>query len=369
MKTSSIGHYRCPADKTELSLVDAKMEADEVVSGTLVSAAGRRYPVERGLPNLIYPPELGVIEAQTKAEYDRVADDIYDRAVDWQFKAFLEDEDKVRETMVDLLDIGPGMRMLEVGCGTGRDSFRLARRLGQGELHMQDLSPAMVSVCRQKMVSYRKDMGFACTVEYSASNASWLPYPDGHFDAVFHFGGFNHFSDLKKAAAELTRVVRKGGRVLFGDEAVAPWLKGTEFDGIVSTNNALFKENIPLTSLPVSARDVTVRWLIANCFYVIAFTRGEDGPPPLDLDLPHTGVRGGSMRTRYFGVLEGVTPGGEGPRPQGGGEGRTEHPRMARTPAARRGRQGTRLVSKLVLFGTGRGAEVAHRFLVGRQRA
>lgn len=308
MKQDNVRHYRCPADKSELSLADGELVAGEIVSGTLVSAAGRRYPIEHGLPNLLYPPELSLIEAKTKAEYDRVADEIYDRAVDWQFKAFYEDEDKVRETMVDLLEVQPGMRVLEVGCGTGRDSFRLARRLGQGELHMQDLSPAMVRVCRHKMAGFQKDLGFACTLEYSASNASWLPYPDGYFDALFHFGGFNHFSDLKNAAAELTRVVRKGGRVLFGDEAVAPWLKGTEFDGIVSINNPLFKENVPLAVLPVSARDVTVRWLIANCFYVIAYTRGEDGPPPLDLDLPHTGVRGGSMRSRYFGVMEGVTP-------------------------------------------------------------
>jgi SAM-dependent methyltransferase len=207
-----------------------------------------------------------------------------------------------------LLEIKPGMRVLEVGCGTGRDSFRLARRLGRGELHMQDLSPAMVEVCRQKMTTFQQSMGFECSLEYSASNASWLPYADEYFDAVFHFGGFNHFGDLKNAAAELTRVVRRKGRVLYGDEAVAPWLKGTEFDGIVSTNNPLFKESIPLASLPESARDVTVRWLIANCFYVIAYTRGEDGPPRLDLDLPHTGVRGGSLRTRYFGMLEGVSP-------------------------------------------------------------
>ena len=308
MKQDSVRHYRCPADKSELSLLDSDVAGGEIMSGTLVSRSGRRYPIERGLPNLIYPAELSLIEAKTKAEYDRVADEIYDRAVDWQFKAFQEDENKVRETMVDLLQVQPGMRVLEVGCGTGRDSFRLARRLGPGELHMQDLSPAMVRVCRHKMAGFQKDLGFTCALEYSASNASWLPYPDGYFDALFHFGGFNHFSDLKNAAAELTRVVRKGGRVLFGDEAVAPWLKGTEFDGIVSTNNPLFKENIPLAVLPVSARDVTVRWLIANCFYVIAYTRGEEGPPALDLDLAHTGVRGGSMRSRYFGIMEGVSP-------------------------------------------------------------
>ncbi len=305
MLPSHVAFYRCPADHGPLAF-----EADprNPQGGFLVSEAGRRYPVDDGIPNLIHPETLSKVEADTKAEYDRVADDIYDRAVDWQFASFLEDEDKVRETMVELLHLEPGTKVLEIGCGTGRDSFRLARRLGpSGALHMQDLSPRMVKVCRDKMGGYASDFGFTCELAYSASNGTALPYEDGAFDAVFHFGGFNHFGDLKRGAAELARVVKRGGRVLYGDEAVAPWLKGSEFDGIVTANNALFKADIPLTSLPQSARDVTVRWLIANCFYVIAFTKGE-GPPPLDLDLPHSGVRGGSLRTRYFGVLEGVSP-------------------------------------------------------------
>ena len=235
-------------------------ESGEVMSGELVSAAGRRYAINDGIPNLIPPDTLSRLELETKAEYDRVAEDIYDRAVDWQFAAFLENEDTVRETMVDLLQVAPEMKVLEVGCGTGRDSFRLARRLGtKGELHMQDLSPRMVEVCRLKMVSHAAKYDLACDLEYSASNATALPYEDETFDAVFHFGGFNHFGDLKKGAAELTRVAKRNGRILFGDEGVAPWLKGSEFDGIVSTNNPLFKASTPLDCLPESARDVTVR--------------------------------------------------------------------------------------------------------------
>jgi ubiquinone/menaquinone biosynthesis C-methylase UbiE len=309
VKEAALAHYRCPADGSSLTFIDCVQDASgEVNDGALVSKFGCRYPIKNGVPNLVHPPVLTGIEAETQAEYDRVATEIYDRAVDWQFAAFLEDENKVRETMVDLICLMPSMRVLEIGCGTGRDSFRLARRLGpEGELHMQDLSPRMVEVCMQRMRNYQHELGFTCTLEYSVSNATALPYPDNHFDAVFHFGGFNHFGDLKHAAAELTRVVKRGGRVLYGDEAVAPWLKGTEFDAIVSTNNALFKADIPLTSLPECARDVVVRWLIANCFYVIAFTKGE-GSPPLDLDLPHAGIRGGTLRTRYYGILEGVTP-------------------------------------------------------------
>lgn len=305
MKAASAAFYRDPADGSGLRVVGAAAGA-EVSEGWLESAGGRRYQIVRGIPNLLYPDVLSGIEASTLAEYDRVADGVYDAAVDWQFKAFLTDEDAVREEMIDVMGCTPGDRILEVGCGTGRDSFRLARRLAKtGQLFMQDLSPKMVYECARQME--KRDQHFACQLEYSVSNVSWLPFPDNFFDRVFHFGGFNQFGDLSRAARELARVTKVGGRVLYGDEAVAPWLKGSEFEGVVTANNALFKADLPLETVPECARNVTVKWLIGNCFYIIAFTKGE-GPPPLDLDLPHQGWRGGSLRSRYYGVLEGVSP-------------------------------------------------------------
>ena len=306
MKVTSIAYYRCPADGSELHAVDTA-SSDWIETGSLVSGAGRRYTVIRGVPHILFPEKLSSLEERTRIEYDRVADRIYDAAVDWQFAAFLEDEDTVREGMVDLLDVHTGERVLEIGCGTGRDSYRLARRLGEGgALFMQDLSANMVFACRQSTAARAKETPFRCPLEYSVCNANHLPFPDSFFDRVFHFGGLNQFGDLPAALVEMTRVTRPGGRVLVGDEGIAPWLKGTEFEGIVTTNNPLFEADAPLGVLPICARDVTVKWIIGNCFYVIAFTKGS-GPPPLDLDLPHQGWRGGSMRTRYYGQLEGVT--------------------------------------------------------------
>jgi ubiquinone/menaquinone biosynthesis C-methylase UbiE len=307
MRVEDVGRFRCPHTRSPLRLADVVLDEGAVASGRLVAADGRRYRIENGIPDFIDPSTLSEMEARTQAEYDRVADGIYDTAVDWQFAAMCEDEHAVRESMVDLLGLAPGAAVLEIGCGTGRDSLRLARRLdATGWLHMQDLSRGMVHACAAAMAEARRADRFVCAVDYSVSTATSLPFPDEVFDAVFHFGGFNQFGDLEKGAAELTRVARRGGRVVIGDEAVAPWLRGTEFEAIVTTNNPLFKAEAPLSVLPVGARDVSVRWIIGNCFYVIGFTKG-DGPPPLNLDLPHQGWRGGTLRTRYFGALEGVT--------------------------------------------------------------
>jgi hypothetical protein len=51
-----------------------------------------------------------------------------------------------------------------------------------------------------------------------------------------------------------------------------------------------------------------VAWELCNCFYVIEFTV-SGVPLPIDIDVPHVGRRGGSIRTRYYGQLEGVDPG------------------------------------------------------------
>lgn len=308
MDKKLLNTYVCPMHKTPMSLQGETIsDLGEIEQGKLVSGDGVIYPVRDGIPVFICPGRLNDIEEKTQKEYDAVAEEIYDNAVDWLFQSFYENEDLIRNNMVDLLDIHENSRVLEVGCGTGRDSFRIAQRLGKaGTLFLQDLAGNMVVKTRQRLTKDYKRLGLSCCLHYFVSNATYLPFPDGYFDAVFHFGGFNNFGEQKKSLEEFSRVVRKGGKVVFGDESLPPWLEGTPFGEIVCNNNALFKHKVPLDSLPVNCRDVTLRWILGSCFYLIDYRVGE-GTPPLNLDLPHKGRRGGTMRTRYYGQLEGVT--------------------------------------------------------------
>jgi ubiquinone/menaquinone biosynthesis C-methylase UbiE len=306
MKRDLLDVYLCPVSHSPLSCPDAGVPVSaELKDGELVSEAGQHYRIRNGIPIFLPPAMLSQIEQETQAEYDAAADQWYDEAIDWQFSSFHENEDDVRERMVELLALKPDARVLEIGCGTGRDSFRIARKLGErGEFFVQDLSERMVLKTRHR---YTAKSELSARIEYFVSTARFLPFPEGFFDAVFHFGGFNNFSEPRKTLAEMTRVVKKDGRVVFGDEALPPWLEGTEFGEMIVTNNPLFKNKVPLECLPQNARDVTLRWVIGGCFYLIDF-KVADGPPPVDMDLPHKGWRGGTMRTRYYGRLEGVTP-------------------------------------------------------------
>jgi ubiquinone/menaquinone biosynthesis C-methylase UbiE len=298
--------YRCPYTGGQLSLESPQTNGSEVQSGIL-RAGTRQYTIVDGVPCLMSEKdEFFNEEEKREYSYYQANAQMYDNVMEWLFASFYEDESGTREEMIDLLALAPGKRVLETGCGTCRDSIRIARRLGhEGELFLQDLSPTMLTLGRQRM----KEMATGHDVpepNFFIGNATRLPFPDGYFDGAFHFGGINLFSDKAKALSEMARVVRTGGKVVFGDEAMAPWLRERSYGRILINSNSLYRYDPPIGLLPETARKVSLRWLIGQAFYLIDFEIG-DGPPKVDLDRPILGVRGGTHRTRYYGLLEGVT--------------------------------------------------------------
>jgi ubiquinone/menaquinone biosynthesis C-methylase UbiE len=298
--------YRCPYTAASLALEVQEQSGLEVVSGSLV-AEGRRYEIQDGIPHLISNADEHLSEAE-KREYAYYQDNsqVYDKIMEWLFESFFEDENCVREQMVDLLEIRPGDRVLETGCGTCRDSTRIASRIGaHGTFFLQDLSPRMLAIGRERMQACAVGNAYPA-LEFFVGNATRLPFPDGFFAAAFHFGGLNLFSDRAVAMREMGRVVKPGGKVVVGDESMAPWLRETTYGQILLNSNALYRQPAPIELLPETARDVCLRWIIGNSFYVIDFRVGER-VPKVDFDKPILGFRGGTHRTRYYGVLEGVT--------------------------------------------------------------
>jgi hypothetical protein len=72
-------------------------------------------------------------------------------------------------------------------------------------------------------------------------------------------------------------------------------------------NNPLYRFDAPLADIPITARDVNLSWVINFCFYIIDYTVSTK-PLDINIDLKHIGKRGGSIRTRHFGKLEGIDP-------------------------------------------------------------
>ena len=70
------------------------------------------------------------------------------------------------------------------------------------------------------------------------------------------------------------------------------------------TNNTLYIHKPPHKSVPKNIKDVNLTWLINNCYYVISFIKTlKDWT--YNMDLEHKGTRGGTIRSRHFGTLEG----------------------------------------------------------------
>lgn len=293
--------YVDPATLEPLTLEQAACEGDQVVSGVLRSPSGHRFEIAEGVPNFVYPFELPKADREARQQSeDRVEG--YDRYLPLTFRTYGEDEQAVRNAMVDKLDLKPGAVVLETGSGTGRDSEIIAQRLGpDGRLYIQDIAPSFLAKNIERM------RGATPHVEPALANGYYLPFANNSFDACFHFGGINAFADIRRAFSEMTRVTKPGGKIVVGDENMPPWLRETEFARILINSNPEFAYTLPLDKLPVEARKVRLEWIIGGVFYVIDFVVGE-GEPVADFDFAIPGVRGGTHRTRYYGHLEGITP-------------------------------------------------------------
>lgn len=234
------------------------------------------------------------------------AAEIHDNALLWLFNTFGSNEQTLRKSLIARLRLSKGNTILLTGAGAGNDLPYLAESLeGGGAIYAQDIAKQMLmaSVDRYGTPSATSEV----KVHFSVSDATSLPFSDNVFDAAYHFGGINLFSDIRKGISEMDRVVKPGGRVLICDEGAAPWLKHTELGKMLVKNNPLYAFDVPLALLPETARDVNLSWEVGNCFYVLDYTV-SDRPLDINIDVPHVGRRGGTIRTRYSGQLEGVDP-------------------------------------------------------------
>lgn len=300
MKIDNLKYYRCPKSGSILSLNNYIEENGNVISGELVSQEGIIYNIVEGIPDLTWPKELVTIDEETRKVYDKLAND-YDKFASIPFQTYYSDEYKVRERMIDQLNINSGDTILEIGCGDGRGSEHIIKKLNnKGKVFLQELSPAFLKNAINRLKNYSLE------IEFSIANACYLSFPDNFFDAAHHFGGINTFSDVKRCLSELARVVKPGGKVVIGDESMAPWLRETQFAKIMMNSNPLLKYNIPFESLPINAKDVKVEWIMMGAFFTIEFVVDVNEPQAnYHINIPSE--RGGTHWTRYYGNLEGVT--------------------------------------------------------------
>jgi len=109
---------------------------------------------------------------------------------------------------LELFKVKQGMHVLDIGCGTGNFSIKLA---GMGcRVTGIDISDEMLEIARKKVKEQNLDIRFFNMDTYK------LQFDNEYFDAAFSMAAFEFIKEPEKAIDEIFRVVKKGGQVLIG---------------------------------------------------------------------------------------------------------------------------------------------------------
>jgi SAM-dependent methyltransferase len=110
---------------------------------------------------------------------------------------------------VERLGLTPGERVLDVACGTGNLALPAAR--AGAEVTGLDIAPNLLEHAREHAA------GEGLGIWFDEGNAEELPYPDGAFDSVITMFGAMFAPRQERAAGELRRVARPGGRIVMAN--------------------------------------------------------------------------------------------------------------------------------------------------------
>jgi len=107
--------------------------------------------------------------------------------------------------------IGPGDRVLDLGCGAGRHAFEVYRRGAQviaADLDLKELVPVSGMFAAMR---HEGEAGPPAAAAALTADATCLPFPDGAFDRVIAAEILEHVPADGRAMAEIARVLRPGG--------------------------------------------------------------------------------------------------------------------------------------------------------------
>lgn len=156
----------------------------------------------------------------------------YDSVCNW---GFLGTGDWYRKWAQRRHGLRPGMKLLDVACGTGLMATAAAQILGKEEdITCVDPSDGMLNVARTKL-----------RANFIQSGAESMPVPDAAYDFLTLGYALRHFADLDTTFREFHRTLKPGGKVLILEvtkpkNAVGRWFFRTYFKIVYPTLTRLF---------------------------------------------------------------------------------------------------------------------------------
>jgi ubiquinone/menaquinone biosynthesis C-methylase UbiE len=161
---------------------------------------------------------------------------LYDPILKWVMR-----EDTFKRILVSRARILPGMKVLDLGCGTGTLTVMLKKEYPNSIITGLDGDPEVLDIARQKSGSLN--------IQWDQGMAYALPYPDGSFDRVVTSLVIHHLvtEDKRRAFQDVYRVLKPGGELYvldFGSphsrtaRLITMYMQGLEeaadnFDGVI----------------------------------------------------------------------------------------------------------------------------------------
>jgi len=156
---------------------------------------------------------------------------------------FLEAINHCTELVGEKLQLGPGQRLLDIGCGVAQPAIRFAQRY---DVQVTGVTNSTWQV--QEANRRTKAGGVRSQIAIDQGDAAALPYPDGSFDAVLSFQSLQHAEDRGRWLAEMARMVRPGGRVVLVDFVEEVPLSDDEVE-ILFGNNVPMQQPLPFSQV------------------------------------------------------------------------------------------------------------------------
>jgi len=113
-----------------------------------------------------------------------------------------------------MLDLKPGMKILDIGCGIGGSAFYMAETYGV-DVHGLDLATNMVAIAQD----YRSEMDpeVKHRVQFYVEDATTMAYPKDFYDVVYSRDAIMHIKDKENIYKKILYTLKPGGKLMVSD--------------------------------------------------------------------------------------------------------------------------------------------------------